>query len=419
MIQLAEHNDFLRKLISTSDKMLLDQAIDLDSFDMILREYLLIDDMRESGCFFTGQDLARKVIGSLKKPISSDSIVLDPTCGAGNLLIECSRGLKVCETLSATLELWGKVLWGFDLYSSFIEAAKLRLIVEAIRRGAHNDCEIEDAFDLMPNIRVQDALSVTCDDLSPVTHSIMNPPFTIWNSPRNNYWKNGKVNAAGVVFDLYLRMFPEDCNLSAVLPDVLRSGSRYAEFRRFVETKINGMCSIWGRFNAKTDVDVFILSGVILEKSVGKINWGPDMAGYLSLAEIYDVCVGPLVSYRDPEEGPEYPYFHPKNSIAWTTISKETELRRFKGRVLMPPFVVVKRTSSPSDKYRASATIINLKKHVAVENHMIVIQPKSKSLADCQRLLEVLRSDKTNDFLNDRIRLRHLTVSAIKDIPLD
>jgi len=117
--------------------------------------------------------------------------------------------------------------------------------------------------------------------------------------------------------------------------------------------------------------------------------------------------------------GSEYPYFHSKNTPGWEVLEDISETRRFQGKVISPPFVIIKRTSSPGDKYRATATIINLKSMVAVENHLIVIKPKNNSLAECKKLLKILRAEKTNDFLNKRIRLRHLTVQVIKDIPIN
>ncbi|MCC4820434.1 hypothetical protein LMH81_28370, partial [Vibrio lentus] len=70
----------------------------------------------------------------------------------------------------------------------------------------------------------------------------MNPPFTIWPSPKEHYWKTGKVNAAGIIFDKYLRMFLEACHVSAILPDVLRSGSRYEGFRDFSSSLLEAQC---------------------------------------------------------------------------------------------------------------------------------------------------------------------------------
>ena len=99
-------------------------------------------------------------------------------------------------------------------------------------------------------------------------------------------------------------------------------------------------------------------------------------------------------------------------------VREATEKRRFRGTVLNPPLIVIKRTSSPSDRNRASATIINLREPVAIENHMIVVTPKDGKMDTCRKLMRILQNQKTNDFLNERIRLRHLTIGVIKDIPL-
>lgn len=424
MNQLNSHNLSLRDYLELDDKSrdsdALREMVDLDLIDTVLRKCLPIEDMREAGSFFTGSTLAKATLDSFTIPVNSEAVVLDPTCGAGNLLIVCSRELEVKTTLSSTLEIWGKVLWGFDIHESFIEATKLRLIVEALYRGARKDCSIEHAFNLLNRIQCKNAMLVEADELKQVTHVIMNPPFSDWASPRENYWKKGKVNAAGVIFDKYLRTLPKGCLVSAILPDVLRSGSRYGGFRYFANSRLTASCKIWGRFNTKTDVDVFLLIGSISELTKSEIQWHEKLNEYTKLSDKYDVRIGPLVAYRDPEEGDEYPYFHPKNCPTWGKIDTKDvkERRKFKGRVCKAPFVAVKRTSSPSDRFRAAATIINVKGAVAVENHMIVITPKSGKLKDCKELIKVLRSQSTNDFLNDRARMRHLTVGAVKDIPI-
>ncbi|WP_082170917.1 N-6 DNA methylase [Dickeya fangzhongdai] len=416
MKTLSTHNVAMRELLRSSDQEQLKNSVDLDEIDAILRRLLSIDEMREAGSFFTGQALASKAISLFKRPITSSSIILDPTCGAGNLLIEASRRLGVETTLSETLKGWGRVLWGYDIHQHFVEAAKIRIVIEAISRGVEQDCTLEEAFKLLSNICVKDALTVDAEEIIRVTHVIMNPPFTIWPSPQINYWKEGKVNAAGILFDNYLRLLPKKCLISAILPDVLRSGSRYKGFRRFVSDSMKANVDIWGRFNSKTDVDVFVLSGVN-QSSIDEIEWHCAINTNSSIADYFEVRTGPLVAYRDPEEGGEYAYFYPKNCPQWEVVRYATERRKFSGKVLQPPFVVIKRTSSPSDRSRASATLINLSESVAIENHMIVVSPKDGKVTTCKKLMKVLQSQRTNDFLNERIRLRHLTVGVIKDIP--
>lgn len=107
MNQLSIHNQNLRNLIDNSCLEPINSIVDLDSIDTVLRECLTLDQMREAGSFFTGQMLATKAISSFEKALTLNSRVLDPTCGAGNLLIECSRKLGVRDTLSETLEEWG------------------------------------------------------------------------------------------------------------------------------------------------------------------------------------------------------------------------------------------------------------------------------------------------------------------------
>lgn len=418
MSKLTEYNESLSKLFYDAVEGATIDAIDLDSIDVVLRDAFSIEEMREAGCFFTGYTLTSEAASYFIDEININSVILDPTCGAGNLLILCSRKLPIFDLLSKTLEVWGGILCGMDILDEFVYSAKLRIVIDAISRGAKVDLNIEGALSLLNKIRVGDALSLSIEDVNNTTHVIMNPPFTLWNSPNHDYWKKGKVNAAGVILDHYLRILPESCFISAILPDVLRSGTRYSNFRQFTSKTMMGKCKIWGRFNNKTDVDVFILYGKISKDFIYNIDWFISSDAKKTISSLYDVRVGPLVAYRDPEVGTRYPYFHPKNTPSWTCILEPTEYRQFSGSVIKSPFVLIKRTSSPTDKFRAAASIVNVKGSVAVENHMIVIKPISGHLEDCKKLMKLLKNDSVNDFLNQRIRLRHLTVGVIKEIPL-
>ncbi len=421
MNQFNAHNyalrDFFEFFLDDHGSRELKEMVDLDSIDGILRKCLSIEEMREAGSFFTGQRLSTAAVLGFTKAITLNSVVLDPTCGAGNLLIEVSRQLGVEQSLLSTLTAWGAVLRGYDLHKSFIEAAKLRIVLEALNRGAEKDCSLDSALQLLSGIKVKDAMLVGRVDLADVTHVIMNPPFSNWKSPKINFWKTGKVNAASVVFEHYVRNLPLMCQISAILPDVLRSGSRYEGWRGFISQNFCGDCELAGLFNAKTDVDVFLLRGA-LKSDCNDVSWFPRLGDYIQLSEQFDVCVGPLVAYRDPLIGLSHPYIHSKNAPLWKTVKQFDEYRQFPGRVIKPPFVVIRRTSRPDDKYRASGTIISGKMPVAVENHMIVIKPKRATLKECRKLLKIFKSSLTNDFLNDRIRCRHLTVGIVNQIPI-
>lgn len=418
MIKLVAHNEKLKERVFSTERNIAEKAVDLDNFDLVLRECLSISEMRELGSFFTGQSLATKLVSLFQFPITNASIILDPACGAGNLLIECSRHLSVRKSLKSTLRLWGKILYGYDINASFIEAAKLRLIIEAISRGSIKDCSYDEAINLLKNIKVKDALLTQSSEISKITHLLMNPPFISVESPQKNYWKLGKVNLAGVFVDHFTRIMPIGTEISAILPEVLRSGSRYIGFRDFINAHLSGGITKWGRFNTKTDVDVFLIYGKSSKSDSKKHIFFSEEKSTQVLSTLCNICIGPLVAYRDPLIGNSYPYFHAKNSTPWQILSESTERRNFSGKVIRPPFVLVKRTSSPNDNFRAVATIIDCKEDVAVENHMIVMQPINGTLQECEKLMGILKSKKTNDFLNERIRLRHLTVSAIKEIPI-
>ncbi|WP_241168818.1 N-6 DNA methylase [Serratia marcescens] len=425
MIQLNNHNEHLKSqfesALGSSTPEMCKESISLDFIDLVLRQCLNIEEMREAGSFFTGQQLATIVVNKLKDSISFDSVILDPTCGAGNLLIECSRKLDVVEqSLKETLKKWGVVLRGYDIHNSFVEAAKLRLITEALNRGVEKDCSLVDALQLFPYIRAADVMSIEESELKKATHIVMNPPFSIWTSPKIRFWKSGKVNAAGIVFEHILRRLPVDCQVSAILPDVLRSGSRYENWRDFASGVIDGNCEIYGRFNKKTDVDVFILSGKVSSGHNKIVQWQTtdDKNKGAILSDLFDVCVGSLVAYRDPVIGNSYPYIHPKSAPAWGVMKEFTEYRKYSGKVFSPPLIVIRRTSSPSDKFRAVGTLIQGKGLVAIENHMIVLQPKNGTVKTCKKLMRILKSKKINDYLNERIRLRHLTVGVVKKLPL-
>lgn len=385
-----------------------------------LRSIVSIAELREAGSFFTDDSLANKAVSKFKQPITSSSIVFDPTCGAGNLLLASSKKLPIKTTLKDTLILWGRVLTGLDIFPEFVEATKLRLILEAFQRGAApNGDTIEELKSLFPHIRYGNAL-LEDEGYSKATHIIMNPPYGLTIAPHGCSWGSGKINASGMFVEHMLTKVSTNTCLVAILPDVLRSGSRYGHWRTLVDSRVSRQIFIVGQFDYKTDVDVFLLSGVIskLRSVENQRTWvDNNTSPAQKLADHFTVSVGAVVAYRDPEEGESYPYIFPRMLPKWEEISSFDHSRQFTGRVIHPPFVAIRRTSSPSDKHRALATVISGNSPVAVENHLIVAVPNNGSLQECRELLKVLHHSQTNEFLNNRIRCRHLTVGAVKEIP--
>jgi hypothetical protein len=207
----------------------------------------------------------------------------------------------------------------------------------------------------------------------------------------------------------------------AILPEVLRSGSFSQRWRnRVSELAEVHLIEPYGIFDESADVDVFLLRLVRRLKglSITAKKWPTARTcGKSTVGAYFDVHVGRVVPYRDPEAGPEYPYIHPRCVPRWTAMRRFTERRRHCGPAYQPPFVVLRRTSRPGDAYRATASIISGNEPVAVENHLIVCEPKDKTIKACRELMRQLKADAVNEFLNRRIRCRHLTVGAVISIP--
>lgn len=388
--------------------------VSAENIEKQIRSLVSLEELREQGSFFTPDKLAKKAKSALLTDISTNSIVVDPTCGVGNLLITASKSLPVYDTIDQTLELWGKVLRGFDLVPEFVECTKLRLILEAINRGSFKGkSSLEELENKFQHIETGNVLERP-DAIELATHIFMNPPYTKCRAPEDCKWASGTVNSAAIFVDEILRLSNPKTSFSAILPEVLRSGSRYAKWRSEISTNYSINVEIYGLFNKKTDVDVFILSG---EKGTSEnLQWVmPSQQS--TLADKFDIIIGPLVAYRDPEQGPTVPFIFSRMLSPWKTMKRINTTRRTKSKLIKPPFVALKRTSSPSDKNRAVAAIVGGKRSVAVENHIIVLKPKKGGLNLCERLLNVLVHEKTNKFLNQRIRCRHLTVQAVKEIP--
>ena len=70
------------------------------------------------------------------------------------------------------------------------------------------------------------------------------------------------------------------------------------------------------------------------------------------------------------------------------------------------------------DKNRAIGTIINTPSPVYVDNHLVVLIPKTGTMADCKALIKNLKDSRTDEWLNNQIRCRHLTVKSISEIPI-
>ena len=385
-----------------------------------LRELVPIVARRSAGAFFTSSDLANRLLNEVQFPRSQPFIILDPTCGAGDLLLSAARRLPLGRNLLETISSWNDILYGRDLQPEFVSAAKARLLLLARQRHcafAQTDIPWSKSF---TNIRVGDALR---EELlyADSDFILLNPSFAPKSAPDDCSWAAGKVNSAALFLERVVAQACEGSRILAILPEVLRTGSRYNKWRQIISEHIEiKAVESAGRFDTSADVDVFLLSLVkrTKQRPTAPFAWLPQTILLRSkIEDHFTISVGPVVPYREPLTGPLRRYIHPRNVPPWQVVHHIAENRRFTGTVFHPPFVVIRRTSRPGDKFRAVGTLILGASPVAVENHLIVCTPKDGSIKTCSTLLRVLAHTQTTTFLNGCIRCRHLTVGSVKSLP--
>ena len=361
------------------------------------------------GAYFTGSALREMAWSKLGSRLRDGSVVLDPAVGAGDLLIPALTHLAT-NTASITL-------LGFDIHEPFIAAARSRLGIAAAKAKL-------DGYEGHLNIRLR-----TCSGLTQraavkrSTHIVMNPPFVPTIAPPNCPWGTGRVNQSAIFLDFVCSNAAPGTEIVAIVPDVLRSGTNYIAWRRHLAALVDiESVEQAGRFDSWADVDVAILHLRRLTSTKDTASdWGPLalVSGARIVRDQFDISVGTVVDYRSPRMGPWHLYLESRDAPAGGTIKHVTKSRRFQGRVAQPPFVAVKRTSSPSDRNRFVATIVNTDRPVAVENHLLVARPKSGRLADCKALVELLHSSRATHWVNAMNSCRHLTVTSLQMLPMD
>ena len=384
-----------------------------------LRQVIPLKKRRRFGAFFTGSELAARLISRCTN-LDGNSIAHDPSVGMGDLLLATAKELPLGRTLNETLKRWGRQLTGTDIHPEFIEGAKARLVILAQQCHGQKSLGVTSLAGLFPGIRVADGLAQH-KLFKQATHLTLNPPFVLSDAPKACKWAGGRITAAAMFVVTALERVQPGAELVAILPDVLRSGSFTEHWRKRVEALATvELVEPYGIFDESADVDVFILRVKRRAKNSAaqSVPWtsAPVQTG-TTIADHFEVHVGRVVPHRDPEKGKWHPYIHARSVPTWEIMRDFKQSRRHKGKVYKPPFVAIRRTSRPGHPYRAAATVIAGKKSVAVENHLIVCEPKAKTLKMCKTLMVHLQTQAVNKFLDDRIRCRHLTVGAVAAIP--
>lgn len=424
----AQYARAVRKLATGHLSAAHDNLLDSMDSSAALRRLVSIGVRREIGAFFTPSSLAKSICTSVPRSLASAHVVLDPACGAGDLLIAACEHLPVKRSLAKTLSYWGGVLRGCDIKKEFVTVAKARLILLArIKHGdKHGGISASDWDDLFPHIRVQDGLEAITNESETTGLVVMaNPPYNSVPTPSSCHWTSGSVNQAALFIARCATELTHGTVVSAILPEVLRSGSRYTKWRQLIEAVSSDFVLTSGsQFDAWTDIDYCQAMFSIdrnKERCVSRAKPSRKPTerrkGPKVLEDMFDVRVGPVVPHRDPQIGKSYPYITARSVANWTVVRHIPETRRYSGTVYAPPFVVIKRTSRPSDNFRAAAAVIATPHKVAVENHILILSPRDGKLSSCRKLMAGLKQERINRWLNRRIRCRHLTVGAIRDIP--
>ncbi len=384
-----------------------------------LRRVAPLKTRRKYGAYFTGTILSERLLKRCQS-FDNECVFYDPTCGMGDLLLAAAKNLPLGNTLSETLTMWGRRLAGSDLHSEFIEGAKTRLVLLARQRHQISAPLVIFPSKIFPHIKIVNGLDEKGAFLRAKT-ILMNPPFGLAKAPSDCGWAGGRISEAANFMITALERTRPGTEVLAILPEVLRSGSFSERWRSQIsELAEVHLIQPYGIFDDSADVDVFLLRLVrrAKGKSTPRMKW-PARRSTLktTVTDYFDVHVGRVVPHRDLEVGQRHPYIHPRCVPTWTIMRKFAETRKYEGLVYAPPFVVIRRTSRPGHPYRATATIIAGKKPVAVENHLIVCEPKDGKLATCKELMRQLKTEIVNSYLNARIRCRHLTTGAVMGIP--
>lgn len=377
-----------------------------------LRNLVELEKRRNSGAFFTSKNLALKVFSMFKNEFSNQSIFYDPACGAGNLLISA---FEIFHELDVLKDIHQRLL-GTDIHEEFVETARIRLLMAQLLKAPTSKLKTNSEFILKANGLEYNPF------YEKATHIIVNPPFNLVEAEEELEWAKGKISSAALFIHKIIKNTNPGVKILAILPDVLRSGSRYEEWRKSIKSECDlGKPKLLGQFDQYTDVDVFAM--VLTKRTVpirrsqrqlkSKKSESTTMLGFGN-----EICVGTVVDNRDPRKGKMREYFVSRGLPPWEIQIKSKLKRKHEGKSFDGPFVVIKRTSRMGDEHRAIATIINSPKPVYIDNHLIIVKPNTGTLKDCRKILKLLRRKKTDNWINKQIRCRHLTVRVVSRIPV-
>ncbi len=374
---------------------------------------------RVEGIFFTPERTALRM--ARMAPRSGLEIYFDPTAGIGSLLLACAARLPVRRTFADTLHLWNERLAGFELNQHLVTLAKLRILsLLTAKVGAPSKMPVEEP---LPLIKVGDALAESWPDWDVV---VANPPFS-------RSVVDGRLTSHAAVFlERICDALHGQREAIVLLPDVIRSGTQHAELRQRIRRDLR---ITWGahlgRIWTDADIDVFMMR--LAANGRQQVGWWGDVPFFgdpverrrlnraisgVTLGELFSVSVGAIVPHRHvpAKKDVVYPFVRASDLHATVHPSRLQTMRCSPSQTATGPFLAVARTSSPNDSTRIVANIAPFAKQFAVENHVLVIS--GRPLEELRALKTRLESSAIRELLDKRIGCRHITVGALKDLPV-
>jgi len=97
---------------------------------------------------FHKPELADALVAPFALDFKGDVKVVDPTCGAGDLLLAAARQFKHASDHESRLAEWERKIFGRDLFEEFVLSARLRMY-----RATQPDLRVPDLRQLFPGIR--------------------------------------------------------------------------------------------------------------------------------------------------------------------------------------------------------------------------------------------------------------------------
>lgn len=388
-----------------------------------LRRLVSGEERRANGAFFTSSEVRSRITRAVRE--HGVAPYFDAACGAGDLLLAAAETLPAGGSPLATVQTWSTQLLGRDIAPSFVRAARTRLLLGALAR--HQSERVTLGHSWFDRVTVGNGMTSTALRGTQGT-LLLNPPFGKQEAPSSCDWGRGAISRAALYLEQSVRRLSPGAKVIAILPEVVRSGSSLGRFRALIESLLDvHEIDELGQFDPWTDIDVFLLVGTRRAQPPGQrgpgrsltpTSWTSPLSTGPTLADFFEVRVGPVVHTRDALTGPLVPFLVAHELPRSGVVTRPTSSRPFSGRTFTPPFVAVRRTDRPSKTGpRAVAVTVDGEGPVAVDNHLLVLRPLDGRIDTCKSTAAWLASAEIRTALDARIRCRHLTTAAVRELP--